>query len=152
VREGGADLFGFASATERDIFLCLLSVSGVGPRSALAVLSALGADGVLSSAARADASAFSRAPGIGKKLALRIAAEIPDVLRKGEIAPGPAGDGGAAPSSPPSGTAEAVEALVSLGFSRYDVQAAVARLSREGAAESSELVRRALPLLTGGSR
>jgi Holliday junction DNA helicase RuvA len=153
VREGGADLFGFASAAERDIFAVLLSVSGVGPRSALAVLSALGDEGVLSAAARGDAAPFTRAPGIGKKLAQRMASELPDALRKAEIllvatAPSPEGTAGTAQSV----GAEAVEALVALGFSRFEVQATVSRLSRDGVSEVGELVRRSLPLLSGAGR
>src|SRR5512138_3185885 len=133
VREGGADLFGFASAAERDIFSILLSVSGVGPRSALAVLSALGDEGVLAAAARGDAAPFTRAPGIGKKLAQRMAAELPDALRKAEIllvGASASANGAAGPAA--AGGGEAVEALVALGFSRFEVQAAVARLARDG--------------------
>src|SRR5512134_1240513 len=82
LRDGGGDLFGFSSEAEREIFLALTGVSGVGPKSALAVLSALGVDGALAGSARGDAAAFTRVPGIGKKLAQRIAAELPDRLRK----------------------------------------------------------------------
>ena len=81
-REGGADLYGFSSETEREIFLATIGVSGVGPKSALAVLSVLGTGGVLAACAREDAASFTRVPGIGKKLAQRIALELPDRLKK----------------------------------------------------------------------
>jgi Holliday junction DNA helicase RuvA len=150
VREGGADLFGFTTSTERDLFLGLLSVTGVGPRSALAVLSTLGADGVLSAALRGDGSSFARAPGIGKKLAQRIATEMPDVLRKGGLSAALIEGGGEGIAHDTGAAAEAVEALVGLGFARHEVQSVVSRLAVDGAGDSSALVRRALPLLSGG--
>src|SRR3972149_74950 len=106
VREGGSDLFGFSSETERQLFLAIIGVSGVGPKSAVSVLSVLGISGVLSACAREDAAPFTRVPGIGKKLAQRIAMELPDRLKKGtvEYTPPPAGDGNAA-SFPPRGEA-----------------------------------------------
>jgi holliday junction DNA helicase RuvA len=153
VREGGSDLFGFSSETERQIFLAIIGVSGVGPKSAVAVLSVLGISGVLSACAREDAGPFTRVPGIGKKLAQRIALELPDRLKKVavEFAPAPADEEAAASSAP---EVEAVQALVSLGFSRAEAQVAVAGRRKEAGAEASTeiLVRGALQRLSGPRR
>jgi Holliday junction DNA helicase RuvA len=129
-REGGADLYGFSSETEREIFLGTIGVSGVGPKSAISVLSVLGVSGVLAACAREDAVAFTRVPGIGKKLAQRIALELPDRLRKVsvEFSAAAMGDEEIPPSAP---EAEAVQALVSLGFSRSESQVAVAGTRKE---------------------
>src|SRR4030067_1047438 len=82
MREGGVDLFGFSSETEREIFLAIIGVSGVGPKSAVAILSVMGIAGVLSACAREDAAPFTRVPGIGKKLAQRVALELPGALKR----------------------------------------------------------------------
>lgn len=149
-REGGADLYGFSSETEREFFLALIGVSGVGPKSAIAVLSVLGVNGVLAASAREDAAAFTRVPGIGKKLAQRIAMELPDRLKKVavELSPAAGGEAGA-PSSAPE--VEAAEALVSLGFSRGEAQIAVSRARRDAGGDrpAESLVREALKRLSG---
>ena len=148
-REGGGDLYGFSSETEREIFLATIGVSGVGPKSALAVLSVLGVSGVLAACAREDAVAFTRVPGIGKKLAQRIALELPDRLKKVavEFSAEAYGEGDAPPSAPES---EAVQALVSLGFSRAEAQAAVSRARKEagGDAGAEVLIRETLKSLS----
>lgn len=152
-REGGADLYGFSSETERELFLALIGVSGVGPKSALAVLSVLGISGVLAACAREDAAPLTRVPGIGKKLAQRIAMELPDRLKKVavELSTAAGGEAGA-PSSAPE--AEAAEALVSLGFSRGEAQIAVSRARKDAGVDSpaEALVREALKLLSGARR
>lgn len=153
MREGGSDLFGFSSETEREVFLAMIGVSGVGPRSALSVLSVLGIAGVLSSCARGDAAPFTRVPGIGKKLAQRIALELPDRLKKVsvELTPAPEGEGVEASSEP---EVEAAEALVALGFQRSEAQVTVASLRKEsGAGAPAEvLIRGALKRLSGPRR
>jgi Holliday junction DNA helicase RuvA len=149
-REGGGDLFGFSTETEREIFLATIGVSGVGPKSALAVLSVLGVAGVLSGCARGDAASFTRVPGIGKKLAQRIALELPDRLKKVSVEFSPAeGQAGAATGGPEG---EAREALSSLGFSRGESQAAIDAVRRESGADlaADALLREALRRLSGG--
>jgi Holliday junction DNA helicase RuvA len=153
MREGGSDLFGFSSETEREIFLAMIGVSGVGPRSALAVLSVMGIAGVLSSCAREDALPFTRVPGVGKKLAQRIALELPDRLKKVsvELTPVPVGEGADISSEP---EVEATEALIALGFPRGEAQVTVAGLRKEsGAGAPAEvLIRGALKRLSGPRR
>src|SRR3972149_6132972 len=129
-REGGADLYGFSSDTEREIFLATIGVSGVGPKSTMAMLSVLGVPGVLAACAREDASAFTRVPGIGKKLAQRIALELPDRLKKVSVDFAPLGGG---PAEGPTGPeAMASEALGAPGFPRAGAQPAVAGRRRGG--------------------
>jgi len=148
-REGGGDLYGFSTETEREIFLATIGISGVGPKSAIAVLSVLGVAGVLSGCARGDAACFTRVPGIGKKLAQRIAMELPDRLKKVsvEFSPGegtvPAASGG------PEG--EACEALSALGFSRGESQSVIEAVRRESGAglPADALLREALRRLSG---
>ncbi|HZW35894.1 MAG: Holliday junction branch migration protein RuvA [Deltaproteobacteria bacterium] len=148
-REGGADLYGFSSETEREIFLATIGVSGVGPKSALSVLSVLGVSGVLAACAREDAAVFTKVPGIGKKLAQRIALELPDRLKKVavELSQAAGIEGEAPPSAP---EAEAALALVGLGFSRAESQIAVSRSRKEigGDPPAEDLVRRALKQLS----
>jgi len=152
-REGGADLYGFSTETEREIFLATIGVSGVGPKSALAVLSVLGISGVLSACAKEDVAPFTRVPGIGKKLAQRIALELPDRLRKVavELTPIPADDQAAASSEP---EVEASQALVALGFSRAEAQVVVSALRKEAGADAPAevLIRGALKRLSGPRR
>ncbi len=153
MREGGGDLFGFSSETEREIFLAIIGVSGVGPKSAVAILSVLGIPGVLASCAREDAAPFTRVPGIGKKLAQRIARELPDRLKKVavELTPVAAGEGIGDSSAP---EVEAAQALVALGFSRGEAQVTIAGLRREAGADAPAevLIRGALKRLSGPRR
>ena len=153
MREGAADLFGFSSETEREIFLALIGITGVGPKSALAVLSVLGVPGVLAACAREDIAAFTRVPGIGKKLAQRIAMELPDRLKKVSVEV-TAAVADAAASTPSSPEAEAAEALVALGFSRGEAQIAVARSRKELGADgpAEALIRQSLKRLSGPGR
>jgi Holliday junction DNA helicase RuvA len=148
-REGGGDLFGFSTETEREIFLATIGVSGVGPKSALAVLSVLGVDGVLSGCAREDAASFTRVPGIGKKLAQRIAMELPDRLKKVSVEYSPADERSASLTGGPEG--QAWEALSALGFSRGESQTAIAGVRRDMGADlpAEALLREALRRLSG---
>ncbi len=148
-REGGGDLYGFSTETEREIFLAIIGVSGVGPKSTIAVLSVLGVSGVLAACAREDAVAFTRVPGIGKKLAQRIALELPDRLKKVAVELSAEAFGeGESPASAPE--AEAVQALVSLGFARAEAQAAVSRARKESGGDGSAeiLIRETLKSLS----
>ncbi len=153
MREGAADLFGFSSETEREIFLALIGITGVGPKSAISVLSVLGVPGVLAGCTRADVAAFTRVPGIGKKLAQRIAMELPDRLKKVSVEVA-AEAAGVAPAPSSSPEAEAAEALVSLGFARGEAQIAVARSRKELGADgpADALIRQSLKRLSGGGR
>ncbi len=119
LREGAVGLFGFATAEEQRLFELLLTVAGVGPRSALNCLSLLSVDQLSSAIASGDASALQRAPGIGRKTADRIVLELRD--RVGELSMIPA-----SPTS--SASNDVVEALMFYGYSASEAAAAVATL------------------------
>ncbi|GGG59630.1 Holliday junction ATP-dependent DNA helicase RuvA [Kocuria dechangensis] len=113
-------LFGFRGAAEREVFEIMLGVSGVGPRTALAVLSVLGPDDVHRAIAQGDAKAFTRVPGIGPKGARRIVLELADKLIVPERPAAPA----AAPVEP--WRAQLLEALVGLGWNEKDAARGIA--------------------------
>jgi Holliday junction DNA helicase RuvA len=126
VREDGMALFGFASAEERDAFEQLITISGVGPKIALALLSTMDASTFYRAIADEDITRLSLAPGVGKKLAGKLVFEL-----KGKL-PALTATGGAA-SGTPSGKlqTEVLEALMGLGYSAAEAQAALARIPQD---------------------
>jgi holliday junction DNA helicase RuvA len=148
VREDSLTLYGFAERDERELFDLLLTVSGVGPRIALATLAVLDPDTVRRALADGDLATLTRVPGIGRKGAERLVVELRDKVTA--PAPVPAG----APAAPTGGGRDhVVEALVGLGFAAKPAEQAVdAVLADSGdAADSSALLRAALTRL-GRSR
>jgi Holliday junction DNA helicase RuvA len=135
-------LVGFSSAAERDWFGLLTSVQGVGSRVALAILSALSADELHSAIAAGDHRMIARANGVGPKLAQRIANELKD--KAGGVALGPGG-GGVVPARG-GFAADAVSALINLGFRPAEASEAVAKAEAEIGPEATldALVRSAL--------
>lgn len=128
VREDHIHLYGFADAAEHEWFRLLTTVQGVGARVALAILTVLTPDELTRAVASADKAAVSRASGVGPKLAGRIVSELKDKI--GGIALGPAAfaaANGQAAAAPSTADAEAVSALVNLGYGRSEAFAAVAR-------------------------
>lgn len=144
VREDAIELFGFAEQKELDCFKQLTSVTGVGPKAGIAVLSELTPDQVALAAASGDHKAFTRAPGVGPKLAQRIVLEMKD-----KVAALTASDSGfdlpTGNAAPVGNAAEAVKALSVLGFSQSEAAAAVGKLDETQKTE--DLVRQALRLL-----
>lgn len=129
VREDAVELFGFADAAERECFLRLTSISGVGPKVAVAILSDLTPAQVALAVASGDIKTLTRAQGVGLKLAQRIALEMKDkigALQAGDTAAG-AGVAGTAGSAA-THAAQAVDALAMLGFSVSEASAAVGKL------------------------
>jgi Holliday junction DNA helicase RuvA len=123
VREDAMQLFGFAVREEREVFEKLITVSGVGPKVALAVLSAFSPDALAQAVAAEDAAHISSVPGIGKKTAERIILELKDKLGVPE---GLAGTGGAAP---PAAAEEARSALMALGYTSTEVRLAISEVA-----------------------
>ncbi|HEX8483025.1 MAG TPA: Holliday junction branch migration protein RuvA [Allosphingosinicella sp.] len=119
-------LIGFASGDERDWFRLLTSVQGVGARVALAILSTLPGDDLHRAVASGDSAMIARSPGVGPKLAQRIVHELKDKV--GSLALGPA-----AASAPALGSAaaDAVSALLNLGFRPGEAAAAVGKAETE---------------------
>ena len=146
VREDSLTLFGFADADERDLFILLQTVSGVGPRLALATLAVLDPEALRRALADGDATALTRVPGIGRKGAERMVLELRDKV----VAPAPA-----VPARATGGPREqVVEALVGLGFpARPAEQAVDVVLAENGhaAGDASAVLRAALTHL-GRSR
>jgi len=119
VREDAITLYGFSEEAERAWFRLLTTVQGVGARLALAVLSVLAPDALVTAIMAQDKAALARADGVGQKLALRIVNELKDKV--GGMALGPA----AAPAGASPAAADAVSALVNLGYQRSDAFGAV---------------------------
>lgn len=125
VREDAIELFGFADKSEMDCFKQLISISGVGPKAATAILSEMTPDKVALAAATGDYKAFTKAQGVGGKTAQRIVLELKDKV-KGFTSEMPMQPGGVASVS---GNAEAaVSALTMLGFTAGEASAAVGKL------------------------
>lgn len=123
VREDAMELIGFTQAAERDWFRLLTSVQGVGARIALAILSALTLDELARAIASTDRTMLTRADGVGPKLASRIANELRDKV--GAIAPALTPDtAGVAPRN--GAAADAVSALINLGYRRAEADTAIA--------------------------
>lgn len=141
VREDELALFGFESDEERSLFEQLISVSGVGPKVALSVLSALQPDALKRALAAEDVALLSSVPGIGKKTAQRLIIELKDRLDLPDL---PTGAGGSEPAA-----AAARDALLSMGFS--PAEAAVALRDAPAGASAEQMLRLALKAL-GGSR
>ncbi|HEU0015604.1 MAG TPA: Holliday junction branch migration protein RuvA [Longimicrobium sp.] len=143
VREDAVMLFGFLDDTERTVFMRLLGATGVGPRLALALLSAMSVEQLVRAIRARDANALTLVPGVGKKTAERIALELTGKLDDIGFAPS------AGPRAP--GTEEALRALTALGVAMPDAERAVrAVVQEQGAAlPAPELIKQALARLKG---
>ena len=127
VTENDVSLYGFANEEQRDCFKMLTAVTGVGPKAGLSILSIMSPEKVALAASSGDYKAFTKASGVGPKLAQRIALELKDKVGKG-LANGNGFSGDMGTSAPSSAPAQAVAALVSLGYTPSDAAAAVARV------------------------
>lgn len=167
VREDLLQLFGFVTLQEKEWHRLLTSVQGIGAKAAQAILGALGADGVSRAVALGDWAAVKSAPGVGPKLAQRVVNELKEkaagVMAMGAAAPTPAAGAGPVlagepeqrqttvtppPTPMPDAAADALSALVNLGYGRPEAAAAVAQSASEAPdAASADLIRAALKLL-----
>lgn len=131
VREDAMDLYGFASQAELDAFKLLISVSGIGPKAAVAILSELTPDRLVVCIAAGDTKAITAAQGVGKKTAERVVLELKDKMA-GIAVSGEAkiAAAGVANLSDGSSAGEAVEALVALGFSQSDAAVVVGKMDK----------------------
>ena len=126
VREDGMALYGFAAESERDAFEQLITISGVGPKVAIALLSTMDAQALYKAIADEDVQRLSLAPGVGKKLASRLVLELMGKL------PSLAGTGGTGvPAGSGSLQAEVLEALIGLGYSTAEAQAALRKIPQD---------------------
>ncbi len=152
VREDAQLLYGFANTTERKLFRLLIKVNGVGPKLALAVLSAMSADQFVSCVAHDDVSGIVKIPGVGKKTAERLLIEMRDRLKDWQItSTTPATD--AMPvqlSTEPTfingfsdNKGDAINALISLGYKQVQADKAVKLVYTDGLS-SEDLIRLSL--------
>ena len=136
VREGQVALYGFLSRGDLALFKLLITVSGVGPKGGLSLLSVLSADDLRFAIVTGDAKMISRAPGIGKKTAERLILDLKDRVSSGFVPAAADGAGltgmaeglqrdAAAESLAGTPASEAVEALVALGYQRAEASRAV---------------------------
>ena len=117
-KEDSTALYGFATSQELDLFKMLIAVSGVGPKSALSVLSTLKPDDLVSAILGSNADLIAQAPGIGKKTASRVILDLKEKLEKGW--------GGMVSTCPTGDNADMVAALTNLGYSTADATRAAA--------------------------
>lgn len=144
VREDSLTLYGFASQRDRVIFQRLLGTSGVGPRLALALLSSLGTHRLVRSLCERDIAALTTVPGIGKKTAERLSLEMADRLKDLAL-----DDEDATPEL--SESRVAVDALVRLGYTRSQAEAALRTVIAEGGpTDVQHLIRQSLHHLGAG--
>ncbi|GAB3030619.1 Holliday junction branch migration protein RuvA [Mycobacterium bourgelatii] len=142
VREDSMTLYGFVDTETRDLFLTLLSVSGVGPRLAMATLAVHDAAALRQALADGDVVALTRVPGIGKRSAERMVLELRDKVGAVATTAGTAATNGHAVRSP------VVEALVGLGFAAKQAEEATDKvLAADHDATTSSALRAALSLL-----
>lgn len=149
LREDSLKLYGFATLEERDWFRALLGVQGVGARVALAILSALEAGEIAEAAAAQDAKPFTRASGVGPKLAKRLAGELKDRTPDGGIGAAlrPAvGTASGAAQAASSARREALSALANLGYAAGEAARAIGAAERRLGAEAAtgDLIRESL--------
>ena len=151
VREDQFDLYGFSTPLEKELFLLLISVSGVGPRAAMATLSHSSSDALIRAIIDGDKAFLNQIPGIGKKTAERLVLELSESLRKkvesdlrfGSLPTAAAGTEKGADFSRVE--EEALEALSGLGYQVQEARRRLTQISREGPVRSVEdAVRRAL--------
>lgn len=141
VREDAHTLYGFARASDRELFRSLLKVNGVGARLALTILSGMQPDEFVRCVQEDNSAALVRLPGVGKKTAERLIIELRDRLEG--VAALPASAGADAPVAADSPVEDAVSALVGLGYKPQEASRMV-RAIDTGALSSEEIIRAAL--------
>lgn len=146
VREDALDLFGFSTENELRWFKMLITVNGVGPKAALAVLSEISVDRLAVAISSNDVKLIKSAPGIGTKIAQRIILDLKDKI--GDVAPAESADSIAKVSAVNEmpNTSEAVAALTMLGYSQSEASVAVSGIDPNLSVE--DIIRQALKLLS----
>lgn len=139
IREDANLLYGFASREERDMCRTLLKVNGVGPKMALAILSAMEAEAFAACIRQGDITTLTRIPGVGKKTAERLIIEMRDRVGDGPVGLSPA-NGENTSISPAH---DAINALIALGYKPTDAEKAIGKIKQENAS-TEDLIRLAL--------
>lgn len=142
IREDAVELFGFASEQELNCFKMLISVSGVGPKAGLAILSDTSPEGFALNVATGDYKAFTKTKGIGPKLAQRVVLELKDKITNEQLTSSVTGDTDFKAVTEGGNTSEAISALVVLGYSQAEAASVIAKLDPSLSVE--ELIKNAL--------
>ncbi|MBA2849201.1 Holliday junction branch migration protein RuvA [Thermosulfuriphilus ammonigenes] len=137
IREETLELYGFLTPGERDLFLLLQHTSGIGPRTALNIVSALSPDDLARAIQERDISRLSSIPGVGRKTAERLCVELKDRFKTM-----------VSPEKDPDLFADAVSALLNLGFKRRQAEDVVSDLISQGKRDLEALIKDALRLLS----
>ena len=149
VREDGVDLFGFYTSEELDMFKLLISVSGVGPKAAVSILSLMTPEKLAAAIATEDVKGISKAPNVGAKTAGRIILDLRDKVAKAFPTMGTASYEDALPTQTVTADSgkltDAQSALLSLGYSRQEVAAALSKVNTSASLE--DIIRLALNVL-----
>ena len=148
VREDAMELFGFATKEEKQLFLMLIGVTGVGPKMALALLSTLSVSDLRLAIVMEDEKAISRAPGVGKKIAQRIAMELKDKLGQFEAVGSASASPAAAVPAAADNFAQAIAGLTALGYTPAEARDALSKVPNKEA-PVDELLRLALRSMAG---
>ncbi len=155
VREDALQLFGFRTERERELFTLLISVSGIGPKSAVAMLSGMSADEIVAAIRTNNLARLTSIPGVGKKTAERLVIELRDKMAS-LSGPAPEEEFAAGAAAGPAQTEDALRedalsALVNLGYQKAAAEKAVTQAAAEGGDLSVELLlRRSLRHLSKG--
>ncbi|MBQ4074475.1 MAG: Holliday junction branch migration protein RuvA [Clostridia bacterium] len=147
VREDAMELFGFATKEEKSMFQRLLSVSGIGPKVALSILGSMPLRDLTLAIVTGDITALSRAPGVGKKTAQRLALELKEKVDQSDLDAVPQGSGSFTPIQEDAAT-EALAALQALGYTAAEAAKAISHV-RGQSDSANELVRLALRNMAG---
>ena len=146
VSENGIALYGFLNKTRKELFLKLITVNGVGPKAAIAILGTLSEEDLRFAILAEDEKALTRAPGIGAKTAKRIILDLKDKIDFVEAVEGKL-DSGMAASLPPSAKNDAIEALVALGYSSSDALRAFSGMEITDDMSVEQLIKAALKVM-----
>ncbi len=147
VKEDALDLYGFADKAEQKAFKTLISVSGVGPKAGLSILSVLSPQKIALAVTTGDYKAFTAANGVGPKVAQRIVLELKGKFSNDDVAGVSMADVSRTAVSTGS-VSQAISALIALGYNQSQAALAVSKLDAEQDVQS--LIKQALKLLAGG--
>ncbi len=143
VREDALLLYGFLDKEERALFRALIKVNGIGPKSAIAILSSITPKEFIQSIQQENAAFLTKLPGIGKKTAERLVVEMRDGIKQfGELS-----DSATIHTKPPKNQDEAISALEALGYKPQEAHKVVSKID-DGVKTCEQLIREALQLLS----
>ncbi len=142
VRETALDLYGFSDVEEKKFFELLLTISGIGPKSAVGILGSASVATIREGVLSEDYEYFSKISGIGKKTAEKIIVGLKDKIGAGEI-------GGHSGTTDNSHTSTVMDALLSLGYSDKEVRGVMKKIKTEDKSDHQKIIKEALKILGG---